>query len=190
MRLVGWKLPDIVVEACTRLGLRLVVAGEGRVFDRLRKMAGPTVDFIGRVDGERKAQLLSRCAALILPAIEDFGITPLEAMASGRPVIAIGKGGVLDTVVPGVTGAFFHEQTTESLVEALRAFDPDAYDCAEIRRHVTPFSRESFRQRITSAVRSSLSGSAESAEDRIAPSLQGSQGELEEIQHAYVDAEL
>ena len=152
MRLVAWKRADIVIEACNALGLKLIVAGDGRDHSRLKQIAGPTIEFVGRADKARKAELFARCAAFILPAIEDFGITPLEAMASGRPVVAIGAGGALDTVIPGVTGEFFPEQTTASLVAALRHFDPDAYDPIDIRRHAQGFDSVGFRQRIGDVV--------------------------------------
>lgn len=164
MRLVGWKRADIAIEACSRLGLKLVVAGSGRDEARLRKIAGPSVEFVGRVDGERKADLFSRCAAFILPAIEDFGITPLEAMASGRPVIALGQGGVLDTVIPGVTGEFFADQNVDALVDLLRRFDAEAYDPAVIRRHAEAFDRHVFRARMRQEVARALARRHASAE--------------------------
>jgi glycosyltransferase involved in cell wall biosynthesis len=148
MRLVPWKRADLAIEACNALGLKLVVAGDGRDRARLERMAGPTVSFVGRVEGQRKADLFARCAAFILPAIEDFGITPLEAMAAGRPVIALDEGGALDTVVPGSTGEFFTAQTAQSLMDVLRTFDPDRYDPAAIRRHAEAFGKERFRARI------------------------------------------
>lgn len=152
MRLVAWKRADLVIQACNALRLPLVVAGDGRDRPRLERMAGPTVRFVGRAEGARKAQLFARCAAFILPAIEDFGITPLEAMASGRPVVAIGAGGALDTVVSGITGEFFPDQTAESLTTTLQRFEPDAYDPAVIRRHAMSFGSDQFRQRIAEAV--------------------------------------
>src|SRR6185503_5603835 len=100
MRLVGWKRPDIVVDACTRLAVPLIVAGGCRDLERLRRTAGPTVRFVGPVDDAQMRPLYRDCKAFILPSEEDFGITPLEAMASGRPVIAFGQGGVRDTVLP------------------------------------------------------------------------------------------
>lgn len=152
MRLVGWKRADVAIEACNRLGLKLLVAGDGRDMARLKQMAGPTIEFVGRVDGARKADLYARCAAFILPAIEDFGITPLEAMASGRPVIALGEGGALDTVRPGVTGEFFAEQEAGSLAGVLSGFDPDAYDPQAIRRHAAQYDRTVFQRRIREEV--------------------------------------
>ena len=153
MRLVGWKRGDIAIEAPNRLGLPLVVAGDGRDEARLRAMAGPTIHFAGRVDGPEKAALYAGCTALILPAIEDFGITPLEAMASGRPVIALGAGGVLDTVRPGVTGEFFPDQNADSLVELLQDFRPERYDPAAIRAHAEGFDAGRFRARLVELVR-------------------------------------
>jgi glycosyltransferase involved in cell wall biosynthesis len=144
MRLHRWKRPDIVVQACTRIGAQLVVAGDGRELAALRAMAGPSVRFVGRVNDAEMRPLYAGCKAFILPAEEDFGVTPLEAMASGRPVIAYGRGGVLDTVVPGVTGAFFAEQTAE----VLTSFDMSAYDPVAIRTHVGQFDNAVFRTRL------------------------------------------
>lgn len=152
MRLVRWKRPDIVIEACNRLGARLVVAGDGREAKRLARMAGPTIEFVGRIDGAEKARLYAGASALILPSIEDFGITPIEAMAVGRPVIAVRAGGALDTVIPGVTGEFFDRQTPESLMAVLEQFDPAHYDIQRIRAHAETFDREVFRSRIDAEV--------------------------------------
>ena len=148
MRLVGWKRPDIVVDACTRLDLPLVVAGDGRELDALRRSAGPSVKCGGRVDDAAMRDLYRDCTALILPSEEDFGITPLEAMAAGRPVIAFGRGGALDTVRPGVTGRFFEAQTAESLIGALSEFRPEDYDPATIRTHAATYDAARFRDRL------------------------------------------
>jgi glycosyltransferase involved in cell wall biosynthesis len=158
MRLVGWKRPEIVVEACTRLGLDLVVAGDGRSESHLRRIAGPTVRFVGRVDDFAMRKLYADCKAFILPSEEDFGIAPLEAMASGRPVIAYGRGGVLDTVVPGKTGLFFAEQTAESVAEVLHGFDACAFNPYEIRRHVEQFDSVNFRARFRQHVETEIHG--------------------------------
>lgn len=148
MRLVGWKRPEIAVEACTRLGLPLVVAGDGRSLAELKRIAGPSIRFVGRVGDDQIPALYRDCRALILPSEEDFGITPLEAMATGRPVIAYGRGGVLDTVVPGVTGMFFESQTTDSLADALVAFDACDFDPGTIRRHAEQFDSRVFAARL------------------------------------------
>ncbi len=162
MRLVGWKRPDIVIDACTRLSLKLVVAGDGRELQALKERAGPTIQFIGRVNDTQMRELYRDCRALILPSEEDFGITPLEAMASGRPVIAYGRGGVLDTVVPGKTGVFFGEQTAESVAGALVGFDPDQFDPDIIRRHAEGFDSVAFRRRMRSLIDSQLARAAAS----------------------------
>lgn len=156
MRLVGWKRPEIVVEACTRLGLNLVVAGDGRAEPHLRQIAGPTVRFVGRVDDAGMRELYANCNALILPSEEDFGITPLEAMASGRPVIAYGRGGVLDTVIPGRTGVLFSEQSSDCLAEALESFDANDFDSRHIRRHAEAFDSTRFRARFRAHVEAQL----------------------------------
>jgi glycosyltransferase involved in cell wall biosynthesis len=119
-RLIPYKRIDLAVEACTRLGLPLKIAGRGRDLDRLRQIAGPTVEFLGYVTDEQVADLMARCKALLFPGLEDFGITPVQAQAAGRPVIAFKGGGALDTVIDGVTGILFEEQTVESLMEAIQ----------------------------------------------------------------------
>lgn len=128
-RLIPYKRVDLAVQACTKLGLPLIVAGAGRDQDRLQAMAGPTVQFLGRVSDQQKADLMARCRAFIFPGLEDFGITPVEAQAAGRPVIAYRGGGALDTVVEGTTGLFFDELTVESLMDAIRRLD----DCTCVR---------------------------------------------------------
>jgi glycosyltransferase involved in cell wall biosynthesis len=171
MRLVGWKRPDIAVEACTRLGLPLVVAGDGRERKRLEGLAGPSVTFVGAADDARIRRLLSDCQALILPSEEDFGLTPLEAMAAGRPVIAYGRGGVLDTVVPGRTGVFFERQTTESVAEAVARFDAGDYDARAIRNHAEQFDSGIFQTRIREFVEEQWGAHLERRARRVRPLL-------------------
>lgn len=148
MRLVGWKRPDIVVEACSRLGVPLVVAGDGRELEHVRKLAGPTVKFVGRVDDAQMRGLYRDCKALILPSEEDFGITPLESMASGRPVIAYGRGGALDTINTATTGVFFEEQTAESVMGAITAFERRSFNPMTIRAHAEQYDSVMFRDRM------------------------------------------
>jgi glycosyltransferase involved in cell wall biosynthesis len=181
MRLVGWKRGDIAVQACSELGLPLVVAGDGRDMARLKSIAGPTVRFVGRVEGEEKAKLYASCAAFILPSVEDFGITPLEAMASGRPVIALGKGGVLDTVVPGRTGEFFEHESAESLKLVLSRFRPDDYDPWVIRAHAEQFDTTHFRSKIKTFVEQRLRASQRMKQRELRPySAQAAQTMTEE----------
>ena len=147
-QLVPYKHFDLAVAACTALGRRLVVVGTGTEAARLKAMAGPSVEFRGWASQEELRDLYRNCRALLFPGEEDFGIVPLEAMASGRPVIAYGSGGALDTVKPGETGLFFAAQTVGALSEAITRFEagearfePDA-----IRRHARGFGRDVFRQ--------------------------------------------
>ncbi len=131
-RLSAWKKIDIAIQACNELNVRLLIAGEGPDKKRLEKMAGGNVRFLGYVTEEEKKKLLKNCLALIFPQSEDFGITPLEAMASGRPVIAYKDGGALETLTEGKTGEFFYPQTKEALSVVISKFDPRKYlkdDC-------------------------------------------------------------
>jgi len=147
-----YKRTDLVIKAANELGLKLKIVGGGTKLDSLKKIAGPTVEFTGRVSDEELVALYSRCKAFVFPPLEDAGITPLEAMASGRPVVAYGKGGALESVVEGVTGEFFKEQTVESLVEILRNFDESKYDPKTIRAHAMEFDVEKFKEKIKSIV--------------------------------------
>jgi glycosyltransferase involved in cell wall biosynthesis len=124
-QITPYKKIEIAVEACTRLGRRLVVIGTG-ADAQLQRLAGPSVEFLGSVDDATMAHHFAHCRALLFPGVEDFGIVPLEVMASGRPVIAFAKGGALETVVDGSTGLFFHEQSTGSLIDAIGRFEATA----------------------------------------------------------------
>ncbi len=151
-RLVPYKRLDVAIEAFNQLGWPLVVVGEGRYGVSLRQMAGPNVLFLGRVDDASLRELYSRAKALVFPGEEDFGIAPIEAMASGRPVVAYARGGATETVVDGVTGRLFHAQTPEALVEVLVSFDPRGYDPRVVRAHALNFDTKVFRQRIMEQV--------------------------------------
>ena len=153
-QLVPYKRADLAVRAFTRAGKPLRVIGDGEQLASLRRMAGPTVEVIGRQPASVIRESYARCRALVFPGEEDFGIVPVEAMASGRPVIAYGRGGALETVVDGRTGLFFDEQTEESLLAAVERFEQveDAFDPAEIRRHAGAFDREVFKERFKARV--------------------------------------
>jgi glycosyltransferase involved in cell wall biosynthesis len=151
-RLIPYKRIDLAVEACTRLGLPLIVGGSGRDLDRLKALAGPSVKFVGYVPDADLPRLIAHCRAFIFPGLEDFGITPVQAQAAGRPVIAYRGGGALDTVIPGVTGEFFDEPTAESLVSALKKFDASRYVSGRIREHALQFDRAVFDREITGFV--------------------------------------
>jgi len=144
------------VQAFTELGLPLWIAGDGRDRVGLEAIAWPTVRFLGRVSDAERAQLLARCRAFIFPGLEDFGIAPVQAMAAGRPVIAYAGGGALDSVVEGVTGAFFHDQTAQSLASVVRSFDPAAYNPATIRAHAKQFDVSAFRAQFEALVQKDL----------------------------------
>jgi glycosyltransferase involved in cell wall biosynthesis len=147
-RLIPYKRIDLAVEAATRLGVPLKVGGRGRDLDRLRAMAGPTVEFLGYVPDDALPGLMARCKAFIFPGLEDFGITPVQAQAAGRPVIAYGAGGALDTVIPGVTGQHFADLTVESLMAAMATFDARRYDSAQIQAHAARFDRAVFARQL------------------------------------------
>lgn len=154
-RLIPYKRIDLAVQACTRLRLPLIVVGEGRARAALEAMAGPTVQFRGRVSSQELAQLLAHCRAFIFPGLEDFGIAPVEAQAAGRPVIAYGQGGALDTVVEGVTGLFFDEQTPEALIAAIQRLGKMRFDPGAIRRHAEQFSVMRFKHQLRSFIETS-----------------------------------
>jgi glycosyltransferase involved in cell wall biosynthesis len=147
-RLVNWKRLDLVVKACSTLNLPLKVVGEGPAAFYLRSLAGESVEFLGYVTEEQKQKLLSTCIALVHPQEEDFGITPLEALACGKPVIAYGRGGVLETVIPGETGEYFTSQTEASLSKVLQQFNPKKYDSKKCRARAVEFDIRAFRYKI------------------------------------------
>jgi glycosyltransferase involved in cell wall biosynthesis len=152
-RLHPYKRVDLAVEAFNRLGAPLKIVGGGRQEAELRARAGPNVEFLGRVPDAELPDLYANCKAFIFPGEEDFGIAPLEAQASGRPVIAYRGGGALETVAPGVTGEFFVEKSADSLADAVGRFNPEAYDPTGIRRHAQQFDTEIFKARIAAFVR-------------------------------------
>jgi glycosyltransferase involved in cell wall biosynthesis len=158
-QLTPYKRVDLAVEAFNRLGKRLVVIGEGSERRRLEAMAGKNVAFLGAQPFSVLKDHYRRCRALVFPGIEDFGITPLEAQASGRPVIAYGKGGVLETVVTGVTGLFFPEQTPESLVETVEKFEAsrDRFEPGACRRQAERFAPDRFKSGLTAFLAKNLS---------------------------------
>jgi glycosyltransferase involved in cell wall biosynthesis len=148
-RLIPYKRLDLAVSAFNQLGLPLVIAGNGRDREALEALAGPTITFLGRVPDDDLPDLYARCWAFVLPGVEDFSIAPVQAQASGRPVIAYGAGGVLDTVIEGETGCFFHEPTPESLAAAVRGFDADAIDPHACRANAERFATSVFQERLS-----------------------------------------
>ncbi len=148
-RLIPYKRIDLAIEAFNRLpNQKLLIVGEGRDRAALEAKAGPNIQFLGRQPRAKILELLGGCQAFLFPGLEDFGIAPVEAMSMGRPVIAYAGGGALDTVVPGVTGELFTQQTGESLYATLAAFDPTAYDPALCRSQAEKFSIQQFQQKL------------------------------------------
>ncbi len=143
-RLSRWKRIDTAIEACNLTARKLVVIGSGPEMGRLQKLAGPTVKLLGYVSEEEKMRRLALCRALIQPQREDFGVTALEAMAFGKPVIAYGAGGALETVVDDKTGIFFDEQTTGSIIKALDRFESLSFDPVVCRTQANKFNKERF----------------------------------------------
>ncbi|MBA3531286.1 MAG: glycosyltransferase [Ardenticatenales bacterium] len=147
-RLIPYKRIDLAVEAFSRLGLPLVIAGDGRDRAALEATAGPTVRFLGRVSDEELHRWMGGARAFLFPGEEDFGIAPLEAASAGVPVIAYAAGGALDTVIDGDTGLFFHEPTAASLAEAVRRFETMTFDRERIRAHALQFDVAAFKRQI------------------------------------------
>lgn len=143
-RLVPYKRYDLVIEAANKTGIPLKIFGDGPVEAELRKIARPNIEFLGRVNDKQKAELYANARAFIHPQEEDFGITAVESMASGRPVIAYRKGGATETVVEGLSGEFLETQTWEELADHLIRFEDKAYDPIAIKHYAERFSRKRF----------------------------------------------
>jgi glycosyltransferase involved in cell wall biosynthesis len=157
-QLVGYKRADLAVEAFNRLGKSLVIIGDGEQFNQLCAQAQPNIKIMGRQPFSVIRDHYSRCKALIFPGEEDFGIVPVEAMASGRPIIAYRKGGALETVVEGITGLFFDQQTPESLIQAIEQYEAtdQQFNSERIIQHSQNFSQETFTTKIQQFVETAL----------------------------------
>lgn len=153
--LVAYKRVDLAVAACSRLGRRLVVVGDGAEMRKLRRMAGDSVEFRGRVDDAEVAGLMARCRAFLHPQVEDFGLTAVEVQAAGRPVIALGAGGALETVMADETGVFFARQDEAALIAAMEEFErrPEEFSPEKCRRNAQRFSLERFHRELAAALR-------------------------------------
>lgn len=151
-RLIPYKKFDLLVETFNKLGKPLKIAGSGPELEKLKKMAKANVEVLGFVDDETLKNLYANCKAFLFPQLEDAGIVPLEAMASSRPVIALNRGGSLDTMIDGKTGVLFEDQTVEGLSAAIQKFENMEFDPEFIRSHAEKFDTEEFKQKIKNYV--------------------------------------
>jgi len=154
-RLVSYKKFDVAIRAFNELKLPLKIIGTGPEMKRLKKMAHPNIEFLGQVSDDELGRYYREARALIFPQEEDFGIVPLESMASGRPVIAYRAGGAMETVVEGKTGTFFPDQSWESLAHKIIRFNPEEYRPEEIRAHAVQFDTAAFKEKIKSYIEKS-----------------------------------
>jgi len=155
-RLVPYKRIDLAIEACKHLGRKLIVIGDGPQERELKRLSGPTIRFTGRISDREIREYYRGCRAFLFPGFEDFGMTPVESQACGRPVVAYGKGGVLDSVIPGKTGIFFEQQTADSLMEGIKNLEEHDWSSKDIRSHALIFSRDSFHTKLKSFINESL----------------------------------
>lgn len=147
-RQTPYKKTDLIVQACTKLNVPLTVIGRGPEHERLVAMAGPSVTFPSNVSDKEMPKYMAGAKAFLFAAYEDFGVTPVEALASGTPVVAYRKGGALDYVVPGKTGVFFDEQTPESLEAAIQSLETMSFKEATIRAKAEEFSPKNFQKKL------------------------------------------
>jgi glycosyltransferase involved in cell wall biosynthesis len=172
-RLVPYKRTDILIDACCQLGRKLMIVGDGPEMKRLKKRAGKNFEFLGEVDELQLRDIYAHCRALLFAADEDFGMVPLEAQSYGRPVIAFGKGGSLETVMGtytpigkqgadadgAMTGLFFKEQTADSLAKAILSFESceEVFLPHRIQSHARRFDTSIFLDRMRDYIKSVLS---------------------------------
>ena len=153
--LVPYKRLDVAIRACAEAGTPLTIVGKGPEEDRLRRLArtvGADVTFAGWLMDDEIRELYRRCRAALMPGIEDFGMVPVEAQACGRPVVALGEGGAVESVVDGVTGLLVKDPTVGAFAAALRDVSSRDFDGAAIRRHAESFSRDRFQQQFQAVV--------------------------------------
>lgn len=155
-RLQAWKKIDIAIRACERNKIKLKIIGEGPDLKRLKSYANEYTQFLGRVSDDYKKHILENCLALIMPQKEDFGIIALEAMALGKPVIAYGFGGALETVVDGVTGSFFYSQDEKSLADVLLNFESSEFKTEDCFNQAVKFSKSRFEKELNLLIESKL----------------------------------
>jgi glycosyltransferase involved in cell wall biosynthesis len=153
--MVPYKRVDLAIKACNRMKTRLVIVGTGPESVGLKRIAGPTIEFRGWASDAEVKELYATCTALLFPGEEDFGMVPVEAMAHGKPVIAYGKGGALETVREGpepLTGVLFLEQHVESMIEAMQRFKRISFEGSVIRQSALRFDRSEFKSAFRNVV--------------------------------------
>ena len=157
-RLIGYKRIDVIIEAFNWLGLPLLIIGDGPERQRLESRALNNVKFLGHVTDLERSYLMSKASAIIVAALEDYGLVPIEANVSGTPVIAYGAGGVLDTQIPGQTGVFFYRQSPDALQSALHTAKEISWDYDKIRHHaLSNFSEEAFFGKVEQVISAKVS---------------------------------
>jgi glycosyltransferase involved in cell wall biosynthesis len=187
-RLVSYKRLDIAIEACNRLNRRLIVIGGGPDRRRLEEIAGPSVKFLGRLSDDEVNTYVSKCRALLFPGEEDFGMTPLEMAAAGKPTVAFRGGGALETIVPGVTGTLFSQQTAESVIGGIEELESLTWSPPALRSHAMKFSKRVFRSRFHSLVNSMGLGVKLTSEEIPLSHRQHQTSEMMPIAHSVVNA--
>jgi glycosyltransferase involved in cell wall biosynthesis len=150
--LVPYKRVDLAIAACRQAGVPLKIAGDGPERSSLERAAGPDVEFLGRVPDADIRELYRRAAVTLLPGEEDFGIVPLEAQACGRPVVALGRGGALETVIPDETGILVDDSTPEAFADGIARATSRNFDAGAIRQHAERFSRERFANEMAAQI--------------------------------------
>jgi len=151
-RLISHKHVDLAIRACNQLNRKLIIAGDGFERANLEKIAGSSIQFVGKATDDQLKTLYSNCRALLFPSDEDFGLVPVEAQASGRPVIAYRSGGALETVIESQTGVFFDKQDQESIVQAMQQFESMEFDPMIIRENAKRFDIKNFEKQILAYV--------------------------------------
>lgn len=155
-RLVQYKRIDIAIRACNELNKKLVIIGKGEEMESLKQIAGPNIQFLGYQPDSVVKDYMERCKAFLFPGYEDFGITPVEAQACGKPTIAYGKGGALDYVINMETGILFDEQSVDSMISAIRKLENHCFDPMLISRHVQKYDKMVFGSKLSSFIYESI----------------------------------
>ena len=147
-RQIPYKRMDLAIQACNKLGKRLIVIGQGSEHEKLVALGGPTVEFKTGINDQQIVEYFQKARGFIWPQVEDFGITAVEAMAAGTPVIAYGAGGAFDYMIEGITGVFFAKQTVSSLIDGITRFEQQSFESKKLITHAAQFSEKNFIKNI------------------------------------------